>query len=149
MKLPDRLTAGQIHNLFKSGSSVHSKALRMVYLEGLESGGAVSYISPKSLGKAHTRNRARRLLREAFVLSETCVDKNIGIAIIARAPALGMCPVQLSSEIARLVLQIQSKKHHQSHFSSSYQSTGHSYHQSFRHDVSTHPHAQNMPTMQY
>lgn len=149
MKLPHRLTAGQIHNLFKSGSSVYSKALRIVYLEGLESGGAVSYISPKSLGKAHTRNRARRLLREAFVLSETCVDKNIGIAIIARTSVLGMNPTQLSSEISKLISQMHSKKHYQSHSCSPYQSTGRSSHQSSLHAASTPQHAQNMPMTQF
>ena len=149
MKLPHRLTAGQIHNLFKSGSSVYSKALRIVYLEGLESGGAVSYISPKSLGKAHTRNRARRLLREAFLLSETCVDKNIGIAIIARTSVLGMNPTQLSSEISKLISQMHSKKHYQSHFSSSYQSTKHSSRQSSLHAASIPQRAQDMPMTQF
>lgn len=53
--------------LFESGSVLHASAVQFRYLlTGKEKGVKIGFIAKKSLGNAVARNRAKRLLREAW-----------------------------------------------------------------------------------
>lgn len=73
---------GDFQKLFKKGKRVFSPRLTLLYCpsDELRMGLAVS----KKHGKAHTRNRIKRLCREAFRLNAPALTKNYAIIILPR-----------------------------------------------------------------
>lgn len=72
-------------------------------------GGKVSYLSPKSLGHSTQRNKARRLLKESFLLLRKCIKKDIAIAIIAKQTLLKSNIKEISEEMEKLISHILEK----------------------------------------
>lgn len=105
--IPPRLEKGEIENLFKVGKSVQGRFFRIVYrLDAKDAAFKVSCLSPKSIGSAVARNRARRLLREALIRSEVCLSQGIQMAIIGKAVLLSTQLDEIAKDLSRVVLSI-------------------------------------------
>lgn len=76
--------SGQFSEVYKRGKST---ATRLVVLYRLENGldyNRVGYSVSKKVGKSVVRNRAKRLIKEAYRLNESGVKKGYDLVFIAR-----------------------------------------------------------------
>ncbi|HOO96457.1 MAG TPA: ribonuclease P protein component [Caldisericia bacterium] len=81
----------------------------MVWTEGNRET-AVSYLSPMWIGSAVSRNRMRRMLREAFIKADAQVGQSIHLAILPRNTAVGAPLLELSQDLRDLISKVCSKK---------------------------------------
>ncbi len=129
MRLPPRITTGELEILFSKGISKSGRLFRVVYLEGGDFGGKVSYLSPKSLGPSTQRNRARRLLKESFLSLRKCAKKDIAMAFVAKQILLKSSIEEISKEMAKLIWHMLENDSSQSLSSSPSLSIKHAFHQ--------------------
>ena len=66
--------------IFRTGKRINGQLVRLLYV--MNTDGAIHFgcAVGKKLGKAHTRNRGRRILREAF--RQTCAKIIPGVSIV-------------------------------------------------------------------
>ena len=100
-----RLREGwQFREVYRSGSSFHGTLMTLVSLARQDEHGRVAYVASRKVGPAVKRNRAKRVLREAFrALPETDRDRACWRIWIARTPCAEVTQAEVSSEMRRLV----------------------------------------------
>ncbi len=106
MKLPPRLMSGEIQRLFDCGQFLSGKTIKMIWCSDPGKPTRISYISPKRLGKANVRNRLRRQIREALVVSGQELPQQCMIGIIAREKLIHSDILQTTSEIHSLMSRL-------------------------------------------
>ena len=74
----------EFKRVYKRGKSVAADLLVLYYLKNRQNVNRLGITVTKKLGKAVVRNRARRLIKEAFRLSEHKVSIGYDIVIVAR-----------------------------------------------------------------
>ena len=100
-----RLRAGwQFREVYRSGSSHHGTLMTLVSLARQDDHGRVAYVASRKVGPAVKRNRAKRVLREAFrALPEATRDRARWRIWIARTPCAEVPQADVSSEMRRLI----------------------------------------------
>ena len=100
-----RLRAGwQFREVYRSGSSYHGTLMTLVSLARQDDHGRVAYVASRKVGPAVKRNRAKRVLREAFrALPEADRDRVRWRIWIARTPCAEVPQADVSSEMRRLI----------------------------------------------
>ena len=100
-----RLREGwQFREVYRSGSSYHGTLMTLVSLARQDDHGRVAYVASRKVGSAVKRNRAKRVLREAFrALPEADKDRARWRIWIARTPCSEARQVEVSAEMRRLV----------------------------------------------
>ena len=104
----ERLQYGhQFRQIYERGRKVEGRLLALYLLDEpatkpAPSGRAVGVVTGRKLGGAVQRNRARRLLREAYRLNKHKLKPNIQIVIVARYGIRGKRLPDVEAELLRL-----------------------------------------------
>lgn len=80
----------QFQAVYKTGKSYANKYLVIYILPNRGSECRVGFAAGKRLGSAPKRNRAKRLLREAFRLNQHRLKSGFDLIFIARIPLIGL-----------------------------------------------------------
>ncbi len=94
--------------LFKKGGCTATKAFICYAAESKRRKNRIGIVTGKKLGNAVTRNRARRVIREAFRLTEPFLlqktDKRFDFIFVARSAASRMKSTQVTAIMKKTVL---------------------------------------------
>jgi ribonuclease P protein component len=100
-----RLQAGwQFREVYRKGKPYHGDLMTLITLGRPEDHGRVAYVASRRVGIAVKRNRAKRLLREAFrALPAQRREMAVWRIWIAKAACAAATLDQVSEEMGRLV----------------------------------------------
>lgn len=92
--------------IFRTGTRINGELVRILYLrdrtcESIRFGCAVG----KRQGKAHIRNRGRRILREAFRILSDRIISGISIILMLNDKGLTAKTPEITRELERLLLR--------------------------------------------
>jgi ribonuclease P protein component len=90
--------------LYKEGRALHGEHIVLVYRTHTGEGSKVAFVASRKVGKAVKRNRARRVMREAFRTAGIDLgEKDVHLAFVAR-PSCAQVKMQVvRSEMLRLL----------------------------------------------
>lgn len=77
----------QFSKVYKRGKSIADRHLVVYYMKNGTSENKLGISVSKKVGKAVTRNRVKRLIKEAYRLNDDKVKQGLDIVIIARVRA--------------------------------------------------------------
>ena len=89
--------------IFRTGLRVQGDLVRLLFLRKTEGGLRVGYAVGKRQGKAHVRNRGRRVLREAFRRLAPWLTSDVALVASLRDRALGASAVSVWRDMARVL----------------------------------------------
>jgi len=94
--------------VYKYGKSVANRSLVLYVIDNEQTKSYRLGVSvSKKVGKAVTRNRIKRLIKEAFrSVAETGLRQHVDLVIIARKPAADMTYAQIENSIKNLLYKM-------------------------------------------
>ena len=107
----ERLKRGsQFRHAYEHGRKFIGKLVVLYVVDGLPEGTsaagqpprAVGVVTSRKVGNAVTRNRARRLLREAYRLNKQKLNDNLQMVMVARSAISGKRLQEVEAELLRL-----------------------------------------------
>ncbi|NLZ92861.1 MAG: ribonuclease P protein component [Firmicutes bacterium] len=93
----------QYRKIFQNGTSVATRKLILYRLENQLNINRVGFVVSKKVGKAVTRNRVKRLLREAYRRYAVDLITGNDLVIIARPQAAELDYSQAATEMKRIL----------------------------------------------
>lgn len=85
--------------LYSKGNCVHGAYLVMYYKRANITCNILGITVTKKLGKAHIRNRCRRLIKESYRLKEENIGSGYYIVFVARSRMVGLSYEQISRDM--------------------------------------------------
>ncbi|MFI3167281.1 MAG: ribonuclease P protein component [Bacillota bacterium] len=99
-----RLTkAFQYRYVYKNGKATHAVPFFLISVKNRNKKVQVGFSVTKKIGKAHDRNRVRRLFKEASRLSIAHFDPNFNYIIVAKKDVLGLSFLEVSKNLTYLL----------------------------------------------
>lgn len=89
--------------IFRTGLRVQGDLVRLLFLKGAGQGLRIGYVVGKRQGKAHTRNRGRRILREAFRRLAPWMLSDVVMVMSLKDRALGASAVAVWRDMGRVL----------------------------------------------
>lgn len=80
----------QFQTVYHKGKSYANRYMVLYVTSGNGGGGRVGFAAGKRLGNAVARNRAKRLLREAYRLQQGKIKQDVQLLLVARKPMLAV-----------------------------------------------------------
>ena len=81
-------TQKEFDAVYRLGNSSGSKYVVLLYRKNRLDYSRISFLASKKVGNSVKRNRARRLMKEAFRLSGAVISPGYDIVVIARQPII-------------------------------------------------------------
>lgn len=98
-----RLQSGwQFRRLYDTGRRREGRLLVLYALVNTDGGRRLGVVTSRRVGNAVTRNRARRLLREAYRLNQDKLVKHLQLVMIARTAIRGQTLRAVEAEVLAL-----------------------------------------------
>ena len=88
MKLWERLKEKEFEAIFKDAYRYYGKYIVIFVSPKVKR--KVGFVASKKIGPAHKRNRAKRLMREAFLKVEPILNEDVSFILIARPAIVGV-----------------------------------------------------------
>jgi ribonuclease P protein component len=99
----ERLQRGcQFRRAYEQGRKFTGRLVVLYVVEDPPAGRALGVVTSRKVGGAVARNRARRLLREAYRLNKQKLKTNLQIVMIARTAINGKQRQDVEAEVLRL-----------------------------------------------
>ena len=99
--------------LYRRGKSIVSPSIVLYYFKAKgRSGNRLGITTTKKIGKAHRRNRARRVILESYRLLEHRVGVGYDFVIVARQRAADVKMQVVQRELENLLSKMGGIKHH-------------------------------------
>ncbi|MFU8855384.1 MAG: ribonuclease P protein component [Deferrisomatales bacterium] len=83
-------TKAEFDRAFRLGKSRHTDHFRAVIAPGSSGGSRLGLVVSRKVGKAHARNRTKRLLREYFRLRRLAFAPTVDLVVVAKTGAAGL-----------------------------------------------------------
>lgn len=103
MRLWERLSEKEFESVYKSGKKFYGKYIVVVASNAVKK--KVGFVASKKIGKSHIRNRARRLMREAFLKIEPVLPEDYSFVLIARNTIVGLKMQDVLSDLEGIVFR--------------------------------------------
>lgn len=93
--------------IFQKGIRIRGSTLSIQVLRKNENERRVAFTTKKKIGTSVCRNRAKRLLREAYRRHSNCFPDNIDIVLIAEQAIIPSDLNTVESELSRLIRKLE------------------------------------------
>lgn len=101
MKLWERLKEDEFRIVYETSNKYHSSLI--VLFVSSDVSGKVGFVASKKVGKAHDRNRAKRLMREAFLKCEPFLQKDKSYILVAKKEIKGKNMWDVLNELKKIL----------------------------------------------
>ncbi|MDR1379358.1 MAG: ribonuclease P protein component [Synergistaceae bacterium] len=91
--------------IFRTGLRAQGELVRLLFLRGMGTDPRSGYVAGKRQGKAHVRNRSKRVLREAFRRLRPWVCPNVIVVVSLKDNALCAKASEVYRDMAAVLLK--------------------------------------------
>jgi ribonuclease P protein component len=90
--------------IYDGGRSIHGRYVVVFYLTGEEIERKIGFVASRRIGCAVERNRAKRVLREAYRHLQAEIVRRAQLIFVARSPCADAASADVTSEVRRLLI---------------------------------------------